>query len=343
MQIFLFPPGRPPTPSRKPPVRALPASRAPNPPFSLPIQAQVSAGTKMEDGVAGSIWSLRVFPTFPPPPNCPSHRPGPILAVSCSFRFLLQVRRCNTSTRRPAEGRGGGRGLLQPGARLLPGPASPTPSHPHPACPDPRLNCPLLSPHTPRRPTFYNPRRTGAGQGCGKSSLRCEKQVLARACGLKASRPVPHPSPREGLPLSAAKRRVSGRGRGGAGAAVSTPRQRTPEERSSGCVRSPAPPLRTPLWVPYLLLSLLLLLGVVPGPRSLRATRSRYQEASRVRRQSGACKQDEALAGYVGLVSQWKATPSPRPSCPSGSRRALGGAHTLSVAPQSSPPPPAAL
>lgn len=176
------------------------------------------------------------------------------------------------------------------GSFLAPRPLPP--SHPHPVCPDPRLNRPLLSPHTPRRPTFYNPRRTGAGQGCGKSSLRCEKQVLARACGLKASRPVPHPSPREGLPLSAAKRPVSGRGRGGVGAAVSTPRQRTPEERSSGCVRSPAPPLPTPLWVPYLLLSLLLLLGVVPGPRSLTATRSRYQEASRVRRESGACKQD---------------------------------------------------
>lgn len=226
------------------------------------------------------------------------------------------MRRRNTSTRRPAEGRGGGRGLLQPGARPLPGPRSPTPSHPHPVCPAPTVNRPSPSPHTPRRPTFYNPRRTGAGQGCGKSSLPCEKQVLAKACGLKASRPVPHPSPQEGLPLSAAKRRVSGRGRSGVGAAVSTPRQRTPEERSSGCVRSPAPPLRTPLWVPYLLLSLLLL-GVVPGPRSLRATRSRYQEARRrppglTREQ--ACKQDEALAGYMGLCHRGK--PRPRPALP---------------------------
>lgn len=74
---------------------------------------------------------------------------------------------------------------------------------------------------------------------------------------------------------------MSGRGRGGVGAAVSTPRQQTAEERSAGCVRSPALSLRTPLRVPYLLLSLLLLLGVVPGPGSLGATRSRYQEARR--------------------------------------------------------------
>ena len=311
----------------------------------------------MEDGVAGSIWSLRVFPTFPPPLPTVPHRPPtaphrPTVPRTDLGLSLLSPAppdsccKCAAATLRLADlqrvGVGAGGCYSQAlGSFLAPRPLPP--SHPHPVCPDPRLNRPLLSPHTPRRPTFYNPRRTGAGQGCGKSSLRCEKQVLARACGLKASRPVPHPSPREGLPLSAAKRPVSGRGRGGVGAAVSTPRQRTPEERSSGCVRSPAPPLPTPLWVPYLLLSLLLLLGVVPGPRSLTATRSRYQEASRVRRESGACKQDSALAGHVGLVSQWKATPSPRPSCPSGSRRALGGAHTLSVAPQSSPPPPAAL
>ena len=260
----------------------------------------------MEDGVAGSIWSLRVFPTFPPPLPTVPHRPPtaphrPTVPRTDLGLSLLSPApsdsccKCAAATLRLADlqrvGVGAGGCYSQAlGSFLAPRPLPP--SHPHPVCPDPRLNRPLLSPHTPRRPTFYNPRRTGAGQGCGKSSLRCEKQVLARACGLKASRPVPHPSPREGLPLSAAKRPVSGRGRGGVGAAVSTPRQRTPEERSSGCVRSPAPPLPTPLWVPYLLLSLLLLLGVVPGPRSLTATRSRYQEASRVRRESGACKQD---------------------------------------------------
>ena len=214
------------------------------------------------------------------------------------------------------------------------------------------LNRPIPSPHTPHRPTFSNPRRTGAGQGCGKSSRWCEKQVLARACPLKASRPVPHPSPREGLRLSAAKCRVSGRGRGGDGAAVCTPRQRTPEERSAGCVRSPALSLRTPLRVPYLLLSLRFLLGVVPGPGSLWATRSRYQEARR--RPPGLTRKRGVQArlgtgrsrGACVAAESHALAPPFLPLGVSQSQRCLaetGGAHTPSVAPHSSPPPPAAM
>ena len=150
----------------------------------------------MEDGVAGSIWSLRVFPTFPPPPNSPSHRPGPILAVSCSSRFLLQVRRCNTSTRRPAKSRGGGRGLLQPGARPLPGPGFPTPSHPHPVCPAPTLGRPLPSPHPPHQPPFFLPQEDwGWGGAVGKACYGARGRCSQGAVAPRSPGPPPTPAP----------------------------------------------------------------------------------------------------------------------------------------------------
>ena len=230
----------------------------------------------MEDGVAGSIWSLRVFPTFPPPPNCPSHRPGPILAVSCSSRFLLQVCRCNTSTRRPAEDRGGGRGLLQPGARPLPGPGSPTPSRPHPVCPAPTLGRPLPSPHTPHRPPFFPPQEDrgwggAVGKACYGARGRCSQGAVA---------PRSPGPPSTTAAWKACRFRLPNAGPRGVWELLSPLwGNRTPEEGSVGRVRSPTPPLQTPLRVPYLLPSRLPLLGAAPARTSLSARRSRYQEA----------------------------------------------------------------
>ena len=179
-QIFLLPPERLPRPSRGPPVRA-PPPPPPNPPFSLPIHAQASAGTKMEDGLGGGlVWGLRAFQPSPRPPLSPT----PTWAYPCCLLLLPIVttsappRHLNPQTCR---GRGGGRGAAAAGSR--------------PRAPPPPLS-PRSSPPPPHRPPFSTPRRTGAGRGCRKNLRGCEKQVSARSSRLAVIRPAPRKADR---------------------------------------------------------------------------------------------------------------------------------------------------
>ena len=77
------------SPSKSPPLPP------PKPTIFREIQAQASAGTKMEEevGVGVRTWGLGAFHSSSPPPP---HPPGPILAVCSSSRFSPRVRRRNT-------------------------------------------------------------------------------------------------------------------------------------------------------------------------------------------------------------------------------------------------------
>ena len=173
-------------------------------------------------------------------------------------------------------GSGWGQGAAAAGCSAPSRAQVPYPQPPPPSVPRSHARPPPSQPPHPAPTIFSTPRRSGMGRGCGKSLLRCERQVSARGCGPKVSRPAPHPSPRKGLPLSSAKCWVAG----GVGAAVSTEGQQDPQEGSAGRVRSPTPPLWIPLRVSYLLPSRLPLLGAAPARTPLSARRSRYQEAS---------------------------------------------------------------
>lgn len=143
-KFHFFPPSELRAPSRGPPMRAPPSRSLLSPPspkdhhFSLPwILSQSSADSKMEDWgrgtVDGGLEECLRLGSSPAPYHCTPHPPGPILAVCSSSRSSPRVRRRDTGTRRPAEGRGRGRGTLQPSARRPPAPPARNP-HAHAPC-----------------------------------------------------------------------------------------------------------------------------------------------------------------------------------------------------------------
>lgn len=224
-------------------------SLIPNPPFSLPIHAQASAGTKMEDAVWGRTWGLRsCFPLVPHP--CPpplSLAPTwaypcrllrlPILAASAPPRHL-DPQTCG--------GRGWGSG--DHCSRALGAPPA--------AVPAPALT------------TIFDT-KDGAGRGT-------QKQVFPKGRRLGPSSPSPlhsprkahhflrpHAGPRQGVvatvsallrPGAARRPRPEG----------STGRVRCPHQ-PQGAPRGPlpAPPPPPPL-------------GAAPGPHALRDPASRH-------------------------------------------------------------------
>lgn len=143
-------------------------SLIPNPPFSLPIHAQASAGTKMEDAARGRIWGLGgcsplVAHPCPPPPSL-----APTWAYPCRL-LRLPILAASAPPRHldPQTCGGPGWGSGDHCSRALGAPPA--------AVPAPALT------------TIFDTKKDGAGRGGGPRS-RCFRRVVA------LGRPAPGPS-----------------------------------------------------------------------------------------------------------------------------------------------------
>lgn len=159
----------------------------------------------MEDGAAGSIWSLRFSPHSPHRTTVPRTDLGlsllsPAPPDSCC--------KCAAATLRLADLQrvgGGGRGCCSRvlGPFLGPGPLPP--ATPTQCAPIPRsLGLPFPSPHTPHQPFFLPQEDRGWGGAVEKLATVREAGVRKGLWPQGLPGPAPHPSPRKGPgPLSA--------------------------------------------------------------------------------------------------------------------------------------------
>lgn len=177
-QIFLFPPGKPPMPSREAPSPSTsPGSRFKPPHFPCDPGPGLCRHQNGRTGLQGAFGVLGSSPRSPHglPPLCPSHRPGPILA--CLLLLLILAASAppqHFDSPRPAEGSGWGQEAATAECSAPSRAQVPYPQPPHPVCPAPGQR-PSPSPHTPRRQHFTIEER-GRGRGVGKARYRARSR-----------------------------------------------------------------------------------------------------------------------------------------------------------------------
>ena len=173
MQIFLFPPERPPTPSRGPPVRALPTSCAPTHHFPCRSRPRSLQAPKWRTGLQGAFGVLGFSPRSP----TAQLSLAPTWAYPCCLLLLpilaasVPLQHFDSQTCR---GSGWGQGPAAAGRSAPSRPRVPYPQPPPPSVPRSHARPPPSQPPHPASTTIFStPRRSGVGRGCGKSLLWC--------------------------------------------------------------------------------------------------------------------------------------------------------------------------
>ena len=165
MQIFLFPPERPPTPSRGPPVRALPTSCAPTHHFPCRSRPRSLQAPKWRTGLQRAFGVLGFSPRSPHRPTVPRTDLGlsllsPAPPDSCC--------KCAAATLRLADLQRIGVGAGACCSRALgpfPAPGPLPPAAPTQCAPLPSSAAPFPAP-TPRIDHhFFHPKKIGGGAG----------------------------------------------------------------------------------------------------------------------------------------------------------------------------------